>query len=455
MAQSNWILFLESDCCWISQITPGQAVGEPTRLTGSDTREDGSQSRWGESVVDYLTSQGYAGGPVLLGIESVRCLVSNVSPPADSPQNHSTLSYALEVNLPLAAEDFVADFVFSQETALAIALDLSAVLPFVEALEDGGVAIQIITPTALLAVQDLIPDSDRAGRPRIVLWRFHDQIEFFVVDRNTTIRQWHLLPNEIDAVLRQLQVCCLKHDTPPSLMACNLDSEMLIALRQQHPADIEEHDEKGYLDSAAEAGAEALARRRAPAIELRRGALAGRDVYRPIRGLLRFTQWSAAVFLLVTIVVSTVRSYHYNRQVSNYQADQMLLFQDVLPGQRSVTGIRKRLESEYKKLSGLTGAASASPGAVSALETLASLLRSLPDDLAFRFQEVRLEEAGHVFLRGQVQTHGGADALAAALRAGEFNVQQPTSTQVSDRVVTISLAATAEDTGRRRLDGPP
>jgi type II secretory pathway component PulL len=208
------------------------------------------------------------------------------------------------------------------------------------------------------------------------------------------------------------------------------------------------------LDSAAKAGADLLAHRHVPQIELRRGVLAERDKYRSIRGLLRFTQLAATVFLLVTIIVSTIRTYQYSRLTSAYQASQESLYQTVLPGQRSVTGMRSRLESEYKKLSGVAGIGSATPDTVSALETLGKLLRSLPNDLTFNLQELHIEDKGYVYLRGQVPSHGGADALASALRAGEFNVQQPTSTQTSDRIVAISLSATAEPE-KGRLERSP
>lgn len=75
---------------------------------------------------------------------------------------------------------------------------------------------------------------------------------------------------------------------------------------------------------------------------------------------------------------------------------------------------------------------------------LHQVLSSLPDNLAYRLLELRLEKAGRVDLAVEVKSHGGGDELAAALQRGGFQVQQPHSQQLTE-LVAVQLAAQLTD----------
>src|SRR4051812_19728408 len=116
------------------------------------------------AVAAKLRGRGYQGEGVLLALPSAWCLAAQVSL-ADLPRHdRSAMAFRLEEKLPLAAENFTADFVTAGDRALGVCVANDKVKPLVEALENAGVVVQSVAPAAMLALQS------RAPADSVVLW---------------------------------------------------------------------------------------------------------------------------------------------------------------------------------------------------------------------------------------------------------------------------------------------
>src|SRR5688572_5117402 len=120
------------------------------------------------AVHDELRRQAYPGDGVLLAIPSHWCLAARIPLAGLPPRDRDAMLYRLEEKLPLAAEAVTADFIpdATNENALGVCIPNDRAAPLVDALEAAGVAIQSISPLALLALQ-ASRSFDQPGRHRI------------------------------------------------------------------------------------------------------------------------------------------------------------------------------------------------------------------------------------------------------------------------------------------------
>jgi hypothetical protein len=167
------------------------------------------------------------------------------------------------------------------------------------------------------------------------------------------------------------------------------------------------------------------------------GAASGRGS-RAARGA---TAWAAvaAFVLLASVAAGTLwRAARYERLAARYEAEQQDVFRRALPGQPVPADVRSRLASEARQ-AGRGGAFGSGASGGDGLLTLRDLMTFLPTDVRFRVHEVRLD--GDTFtLEGEVNTHGDAEAVAAALRrrAG-FEVEPPRTEQRPGRGVGFTI----------------
>src|SRR5690606_24179347 len=108
------------------------------------------------AAVDWWRSRNMKHAHVVLSIPSRHCLSAWIDiqglPRRDREQ---TLIYRLEAELPIAAEDIVADFVESQGGALGVALPFQVITPWIAGLEAAGMQIDHLVPHAMLLLSGL------------------------------------------------------------------------------------------------------------------------------------------------------------------------------------------------------------------------------------------------------------------------------------------------------------
>lgn len=110
----------------------------------------------------------------------------------------------------------------------------------------------------------------------------------------------------------------------------------------------------------------------------------------------------------------------------------------------AVASIKRRLASERRKLAGLCGhdapgATVASARPVSALIHLQGVLTSLPKEIRYRIEQLRIDP-GEIRIDGQARSHAEADQLAVALRkSGRYQADLRKTELLKDRGVSFLL----------------
>ena len=441
MTPQPWLL-IQGDACWhVARRTPdGPAIQRIDLPDEADPQAAAAQ------IHETLSSLGYHGDDVLLGIPSTACLVGHLTleNPADR-RHRQTLLYQLEQVLPLAAEDIVADFMHHDGDTLAVVAQIAHLEPWLAALENQGVRIRSISPTALLAAQHLAPTVESDSAQLCVLWGHANQVEWFVL-ASGQLRAWQLVPSQPSAVVQRLNLRSLEQVESPRVMAIDLPPEVLAAVASLPDVQLLDGPATPLLEAATLAAGDILSGKQPLWFELRRDRLAPRDRYRPIRGPLRFAMISAAALLLLASAGLQIRAARYESLLNQHEGRQADLFREALPGQPIPVGIQSRLESESAKLAGLKGDATDLAGQRSALAMLYDVLAACPEQTRVRILEMRLQRT-RVDLEGELRSHADADVLATALRQRGFQVEPPRTQQLPGQGVAVRL--TAQWAGRK------
>lgn len=420
------------------------------RLESIDLPEQATPQTIAQAMREALAGHGYSGRPLVLAIPSTWCLTAPVAvqdlPRAARPRR-KTLLYRFEDALPLAAEQLVADFLPAPARAarlgtdaLGVAAALERLEPLVQALEDAGLAIEAITPTALLALAG--HDQPQAD---LVLWGDgQDQLELLGHENGWPTR-WQHLPADPRLVMPQLRQQILRRRQPPTVIRHHVPAALAAAMDELQELKLV-HEDQASLDEAAVRAARGVLEGRSRAertANLRRDRLAVADRLRQVRRPL-VAALAAAALCLATVSGGLLwQAQQHRQQAQAAQATQREQFHRLYPGQAAPMVVRTHLESELRRLRGLQGmdgqARFAQPR--SALHLLHESLRRLPTDLRYRVLDLRLDE-NELYLAGHARSHGDANRLASALRRQQgFEVEPPRTEQLADGSVSFTLSA--------------
>jgi len=142
------------------------------------------------------------------------------------------------------------------------------------------------------------------------------------------------------------------------------------------------------------------------------------------------------------------RSWQYEQIAQSEQDEQLAIFRQALPGQVAPASVISRLASEERKLRGLAGDSTDLPQQQSALAVLCEALGRLPTNLRFRILEMRFGQQ-QLYLEGEAQSHGDADAIAVALRKFQgFDIEAPKTEQLADKGIAFTLVGTSATEAR-------
>lgn len=433
----SWVMIQRSTDWQVGCVEPDGAPLANVEIPPGDNAEQVASR-----LAAGLGNSGYRGEPVALLLASERCLAATIQ--LDGPvraRSRTMLAYELEQWLPLCAEEMVADYVLRGHRACGVAIELGEFKLLVEALEAGGVVVQSMTPLAVAAAQWLIQGlGQRVG---LVVWQEADRIDVIQLDEGH-LAGWHTLANDTGELERSLLTLSDDASRKPTCWQ-NVNAEIRDGVLAQFVDVTSSPGENSgavlsLSDAALSAAGEYLAGTKPPWIELRRDALGSPDRYRPIRKELR---WSLAAFvLLVVAAIGSLqwRASRYERLAATSQVEQEKLFRQVFLGQRVPAGIRRRLESEYARLAGLSGTSAEVPRGNSALSTLYSLLEAVPADGLYRITAIRIERA-RIVLDGEVRTLAAVQHVSEALRKAGFEIETPRNEQLPNGSWTLNMTA--------------
>ena len=261
----------------------------------------GSQSAFTDfaaALSTQLDSRGLKKYPLVIGIPAAWCLSASIST-HDLPSNDArSRIYRLEENLPLAAENMIADFVSSQDAALGVCVRLERIQPVVDALQAAGVRVHAIVPTVLATAQGLAGSVSQTN----CLFLSHEvengESKLNLIglqDRRPVL--WDLIPATAQDLKLQLELLSTRFGSIPHIEAIDLDPQLAETLVETSAQVINLRDEKGSTLAAILAD-EVLSGRTRPWINFRRDQLAMVDSLELHRPWIDLALVSAIVFFL-------------------------------------------------------------------------------------------------------------------------------------------------------------
>ena len=444
MSSNAVVIFAEPGGAWRVGVASRAGVSVVDVPAADDVTPKAHSARLAEA----LRAVGVAGNGerVVLALGTAACLCAPVAA-ADLParQRRQAMLYRLEEKLPVAAEEVVADFVFTGNTALGVAVERRTLQPLVEAVEATGVRVQSVRPASLLALQQWIGTSPLC-ESQMVLWPGGaGRLELFVVAGDAPVG-WYTLADDPDDVALYVRMAVRLASQPSSrVVVCGARPEVVRRL-EEAGATVIQSDSVSPMELATAAAPGVLGGKHRPWVDLAGGGSSGGAV-RAIGGA-----WAAAAvvaFLACLTVAMLWRAARYERLAARHEAEQQDIFRATFPGQAMPTDVRSRLESEARHggnaTAGVAGAASAQ-----GLVVLRDLMTHLPSEVRFRVFEVRLENDAFT-LEGEACSHGDAEAVAAGLRRRPgFAIAAPRTEQQAGRVfVGFTLTGNVVPAGAR------
>ena len=132
------------------------------------------------------------------------------------------------------------------------------------------------------------------------------------------------------------------------------------------------------------------------------------------------------------------RSTQYEAIAASRLKQQRDQYAALYPGRRAPINVTSALKSELKRLSGISGDSAEIPLQTNALNTLHSIIASLPPTIRLRIIDVRITH-NSVFVEGQVRDHTGAELVCQAIRHAGFDMDPPRTEHLSRGGVAFTL----------------
>jgi hypothetical protein len=378
------------------------------------------------AVATRLRERGYGGDGVLLALPAAWCLSAAIST-ADLPDNdRAAMSFRLEEKLPLAAENFTADFIRHKGEALGVCVANDRIGPHVHALEAAGVTVQAISPAVLLAMQDY---SWGQTGTTLLMWMEGDHVNVLRRGDGGGPIAWSRVPATIDDVLFEVELMALRYGPVEKAAAVEFDGEFVYRMEElvdRTSIPIPSRYSGSMMMHATTAAQAALAGSLRLWVDLRQGAMSIEDPLRVVRRPLNATLAAAAVVCVLLAAVFLYRAFRYDRLAQSYESQLVEDFKREFPGWPVPPNVRRMVESERAKVTGGGGPSTSLPAEAqeSALRVLHDLLATLPADSKMTVEKIRIaDRVAEVEARSKAPED--ADVLAAALRAAGFEVPPP------------------------------
>ena len=393
----------------------------------------------GDTIAAALRQLNYQGEGILLALPPHWCLCAWVSEAGLRRRSReAALGFRLEEQLPLALEEMVADFISSEGGSLGIAVQGAPIKRLVDELEACGVVVVSICPTALLIVHQWLIGTNVNGLDGL-LFALNGRWDFFQFDQGR-IRSWASLSQEPTVIRSQILQARRGRAERLRIGVAGAGQDAKTVLEKIPGLVIIDESSDDVLELAARA-ADKISREGSPLVELRRGALAPPDSLYRLRTPLQAALASVAALSVCFALAMFWRASEYNRLSRVAREQQEQAFREALPSQSIPPLITSRLQSEEKRLRGLSGMASTMPPSLSILPLLQNTLAGLPVDLRFTLLELQFEPQ-RLYIEGQTLDHGAADQIAAGLRRTTgFAVDPPHTEQPTGEDVTFTISA--------------
>ncbi len=446
--RNAYIIFV-GDPSWQVAMAQGSEVRpEPLSVPADASLDDRAQA-----ARRQMEAMGYAGQPVLLAVSSSHCLCAPISTGRlERGKRRRAMAFRLEEDLPVSAEDVVADYVqTSKDEALGVCCELGKLQSLLEAIDSAGIRVRHVCPSALLAAAYAVDQGEEADAVLVsagVDGAAHSGRDFDLIElQSARPCNWWWPAGDLDELRERLSAWAASFDRPPRLILAGVEDEVRGVARQQPGIELVEAPVTDRARPAALRAAAILAGAESPWIELRRDALSPPDRYETYRRPLKALVTAAMVLLVCVSVVTRWRGHRYGSRGAQYVQQREDLYRGLFPDQRNLPpSVRARLLGEQRRLVGMSGASLAEArelrlGRRSALVQLHRILSALPRDERYRILDLKIEPS-LVRVAGEARRHVEAERLALALgRSGSYDVQLPETKALRDRGVSFVFPA--------------
>ena len=340
---------------------------------------DAAPAEVAAAISSALKRAGYSGNPVTVAIPSAWCLSATIAT-GDLPRGDSkAMLYRLEENLPLAAENIVADFVphlsaDGVQSALGVCARLDLIAPLIESLEAHGIAVQSVTPTVLATAQGLARSVTQS--PCLFLCSepgCEEPMLNVIALQNQHPTHWSLVPATAADLKLQLDLLSTQFGSIPHIEAIDIEPDLADVLTESTTQIIRVNEQNG-LTAAAAFTTEVLKGRAKPWVEFRRDSLAIGDRFRLHRRWIDLALAAAIALMLSLTAAYLIRAYRYSRLERAINSELVAQFQQHFPGWEIPINVRAVVDAQYRRAAGSTDAAASRLTRGSALTTLHDVL---------------------------------------------------------------------------------
>lgn len=440
MSAEPFVIFVEGMSWRI-----GNVAEAGPRFCDIEIDEGSNLSHTAQRTAEAMAQQGYEGQAVAMALAANECLCASIETPT-LPRKHNLqeMSYRLEGQLPIATEEYVAQFIECGDHALGVCVQIARISPIVDALEQHAIRIELICPTALLGLQS-IPSNSGLESHDVLLWGTADHVELFTLIGGKPVA-WRHLATDVDGLAVELAYHRLNRNGPLRVYARNIDQPKLAHIASLPGIDLVGSDDEALEDAATTAGCQILLGQQAAWLNLRLDALAVADPIRQIRKSLSAVIAAALLFLVSASGVMLWRAGQYERQITQARTHQDSIYSSLYPGKPVPISVISRLVSERRRLRLLSGDdATLLSNNASILAVMHEVLEALPTNQHYRILELRIEDQ-ELHLAGQAQFHSVADEIAASLtQHSQFVLEPPRTQQLRDKGISFILRGVMQE----------
>lgn len=422
----------------------------------TDAQDSATESMKG--VVEAVKRRGFRQS-LVLAVPGGWCLSATIPTAGLARHDHKAMLYRLEERLPLPAESLAADFVLSPSGAhaLGIAVQVDAVRPIVEALEQAGIVVGIVTPLPLLVAAGVPVSADVSGTRIVTYTVERSSSADLVALQGRTPVAWVRSP--ATATGAEQRIGWLE----TSLVAPLTIERLGPALRPgpKRTGDRWDHAKTHAItDAAAASNALDTAARSGTLVDLRRDGLAPSDRWRPLAGSLRAVAAASILLLLSVTAIALLRGERYASAAAEANESALSAVRTAYgPSAGTDEQIRTRLAQERRSWAnqqasgGRTFDASRPPArgaggigpalaGASALRTLRDVVKLIPDGVDVRIESTMFSDTTFE-LTGRGRSYEEIDRFTAALRAGHPDVSLSQARRSPDGHWNFTLRGTA------------
>ena len=446
MKAAGFVIIAERDCWHAARVVGKDVEIRTVRINTGDDQPSPAQL-----AAEELKSLGYRSRVICLALGSQVILADQIDcnnlPRKDRA---AAMVFRFEEQLPLAAEQFTADFlppVGGQ--ALGAAVQTADVQAIVDQLAEAGIETASICPAALLAMWQYVQGP---GEPSdYVILADEHRAEVFRTAGDRRPVTWSastVQPEQLLGCLHaDMLAFSLVNSRPTVRLFGTLPADAAAALNEDQGLDVRQVDRTSPLEAAALAGATLLAGRPAGWVDLRRGDLAPPNPWKRLSGLTNLAAILTVTVLAVTAAMFHWRGVQYESIAVARERQQRDQYAGLYPGRRAPVNVTSALKSELKRLSGISGGDAEIPLQINALNSLRSIVASLPPTIRLRIVDVRIAP-NSIFIEGQVRDHTGAELICQSIRHAGFDMDPPRTEHLSRGGVSFTL------TGKPKASDP-